>query len=86
LQLPTLLQEDGRLRLATFEYRISLREWQEQRVDELIEGDFWMVMKPAFKGQRTYIPFREGLIVEDREQWFTEEPFNVRTARQRAGE
>jgi hypothetical protein len=78
-----VLQPDGRLRLTAFEYMLGLRKWQKQEVDELLDGDFWVVMKPEFFGQRTYIPFRDGVVVEDREQWFTEEPFEVRMQRRR---
>jgi hypothetical protein len=73
-----LLQEDGRLKLVAFEYMLGLREWQRQEVGEQIEGDFWLVMKPEFFGQRTYVPFSDGVIVEDQEEWFTEEPFEMR--------
>lgn len=78
-----LLQLDGQLRLTTFEYMYSVRKWQKHAVDELLDGDFWLVMKRDFFGQRTYIPFRNGVVVEDREQWFTEEPFEVRMQRRR---
>jgi hypothetical protein len=67
-----LLQEDGRLRLVDFEHLIGLKEWFRQPVDELLEGDFWMVLKPEFFALRTYIPFKDGLLIEDREEWFTE--------------
>lgn len=73
-----VLEPDGRLRLTAFEYMLGLGKWQKQEVDELLDGDFWVVMKPEFFGQRTYIPFRDGAVVEDRDQWFTEEPFGVR--------
>jgi len=78
-----LLQSDGRLRLVAFEYMLGLRKWQTQEVDELLDGDFWLVMKPEFNAQRTYIPFRDGMVVEDQGEWFTEEPFEVRMQRRR---
>jgi hypothetical protein len=72
-----VLQEDGRLRLTAFEYLADLSDWQKQDVDELLVGDFRMVLAPEFFGRRTYVPFRDGAIVEDREEWFTEDPFEV---------
>ncbi len=81
-----VLEEDGRLRLVKFEYMLGLRKWQKQETDELLEGDFWIVMKPEFFGARTYIPFRKGVIVEDQKEWFTEEPFEVRRQRRKAEE
>jgi hypothetical protein len=73
-----VLQEDGCLRLMCFRHMVEIGEWQEQPVDELIAGDFWVVMKPDFDGLRTYIPFRRGRVVEDRSEWFTERPFHLR--------
>ena len=32
-----------------------------------------MVMKPEFYGLRTYVPFRDGVIVEDANKWVREE-------------
>jgi hypothetical protein len=76
-----ILQPDGRLKLTSFEYLLSIWEWQKQEIDELVGGDFWLVMKPNFDGDRTYMPFHEGVVVEDRGQWFTEEPPLVRKHR-----
>jgi hypothetical protein len=85
-----VLQPDGRLRLAVLEYMLSPSEWQKQEVgwqkqevDELLGGDFWAVLKPGFFGRRTYVPFRHGVVAEDHDQWFTEEPFAVRMQRRR---
>ncbi|MHC5537641.1 hypothetical protein ACYOEI_05355 [Singulisphaera rosea] len=76
-----VLERDGRLKLATFEYLISVREWQREEIDELLEGDFWMVMRPHFNADRIYIPFRESVVIEDRDRWLTEEPYLVRKHR-----
>lgn len=69
-----VLQADGRLRLECFEYPLDIENWRRQEVNELLVGDFWMLMTHVFFGPRTYVPFRDGAIVEDKEQWFTEEP------------
>src|SRR5262245_1902702 len=68
-----VLQPDGRLRLAVFEYPGALTDRRTQEVDELLAGDFWMVLKPEFEGLRTYVPFQDGVVVEDRAAWFNEE-------------
>jgi hypothetical protein len=44
-----------------------------EEVNEQLVGDFWIVMKEKFFGPRVYIPFRNGVIVKDRGQWFKEE-------------
>ncbi len=42
-------------------------------VNETLSGDFFMLMKPKFLGLRTYVPFRDGVIVEDVHEWVREE-------------
>jgi hypothetical protein len=42
-------------------------------VNETLRGDFFMVMKPKFFGLRTYVPFRDGVIVEDVNEWVRED-------------
>jgi hypothetical protein len=76
-----VLERDGRLRLRSFKFRIA-RTSRSQRVNEFIEGDFWMVLKRQFFAERTYVPFRDGIIVEDRSQWFTEESHKLRRKRE----
>ena len=73
-----VLQPDGRLNLALFEYMLSIHEWQKQEIGELLIGDFWMVLKPHFAGDRTYVPFYDGIVIEDQEKWIIEEPYIVR--------
>jgi hypothetical protein len=63
---------------------LSFLSWRKQQVNEGLTGDFWLVVKPDFYGERTYIPFRDGCIVEERSEWFTEEPFEVRRQRRRS--
>lgn len=75
-----VLQPDGRLKLDSFDVKSA----QRLVINELIDGDFWLVMKPWFHGLRTYIPFKAGYIVEEQVEWFTEEPFEERIKRDRA--
>jgi hypothetical protein len=44
-----------------------------EEVEEQLVGDFWIVMTEEFFGRRIYIPFRDGVIVKDRDQWNKEE-------------
>src|SRR4051794_38537942 len=43
-----VLQDDGRLRLLAYEHMLEDRKWQRQEVDELLAGEFWLVLKRAF--------------------------------------
>ena len=69
-----VLQEDGRLRLSRYEHLLKNDQWHKQEVDEMLVGDFWLVMKKEFFGTRTYVPFQAGVVVEDQGQWFNEAP------------
>lgn len=41
-------------------------------VHEVLEGDFWLVMKHAFMAPRTWVCFRRGLLVPDQRHWLHE--------------
>jgi hypothetical protein len=67
------LGPDGELVLEEYRYPTpSFRDWRRQAVGERLTGDFWLVMKPDFLGQRVYIPFLAGRIVEDKKAWVIE--------------
>lgn len=75
-----VLNNDGTLTLAAYEYmgfdqteegNTSLR-FDEDPVDQPIAGDFWLILRPHFyTDPTTFVPFRDGHIVEDRSQWIT---------------
>jgi len=68
------LTEEGRLVLKRYSYRHNIiGRWWPKRVNETLHGDFFMVMKPKFFGLRTYVPFRDGVIVEDMTEWVRED-------------
>ena len=41
--------------------------------EEVLTGDFWLVMKTGFDAPRLYVRFRDGQIVCDRVQWLYDE-------------
>lgn len=43
-----------------------------QRVHERLFGDFWLVMKSTFEGNRVYVPFRAGVVNENEDEWVIE--------------
>ena len=67
------LEPGGGLVLEEYQFLTgSFRRWGRQPVAERLTGDFWIVLKPTFFGQRVYVPFRGGRIVEDRGAWVIE--------------
>ena len=64
------LLADGRLCLQHYEYPFDPLQ-SDEAVEEILEGDFWLMMKSRFYGDCTYVPFREGRIVTDRSCWET---------------
>ena len=65
------LRADGRLILERYEYPFEDNR-QPDVVNELLEGDFFLVMKRRFKGPRTYIPFKSGVVVSHKDEWHAE--------------
>jgi len=69
------LTDKGRLVLVSYVYTIA--DIELTTVNETLEGDFYLVMKPDFHGIRTYVPFVNGLIVEDKSKWLHEESIEI---------
>jgi hypothetical protein len=67
-----VLKADGRLELRSFCRPVPGQAPRDEDVRIHLEGDFWLVMKPTFRGMRTYVPFKDGRIVTDRTQWLEE--------------
>ena len=75
------LNPDGTLTLVGYEYThlepttidgkesVSIQT-EEDAVNESVTGDFWMILRPHFYSDpSTFVPFRDGHIIEDRSQW-----------------
>lgn len=62
------LTEEGRLILMRYEYPFDPSQPADE-VNELLDGDFWLVMKESFYGDCTYVPFLDGRIQSDRQLW-----------------
>jgi hypothetical protein len=65
------LSPEGALTLIAFHYPLALGKPTVQ-VSERLEGNFWLVMKSHFEGDRVYIPFEAGMLVTDEQQWVIE--------------
>ena len=75
------LNPDGTLTLIGYEYMrlepttldgqgsVSI-QIDEDLVNESVTGDYWMILRPDFYSDTsTFVPFRDGHIIEDRSQW-----------------
>jgi hypothetical protein len=67
------LDESGSLTLVSYRYPLSLSKAKTESVNESLNGNFWMVLKPAFSAPRVYVPFIDGKIVEDESKWVVED-------------
>jgi hypothetical protein len=67
------LDEEGRLELVSYRYPLSLTKSTTESVGELLTGDFWLVLKHNFFGPRTYVPFKDGKLVEGESAWVVED-------------
>jgi hypothetical protein len=75
------LEPDGGILLEEFRFpNSSFRRWRQQYVGERLSGDFWLVLKPDFYGQRVYVPFRDGRVVEEKRSWVIQ-PYDGRLMR-----
>jgi hypothetical protein len=75
------LNFDGTLMLTCYEYTTMVPaivagkqsvaiDVEEDLVNQIICGDFWMIMRPDFYSDpTTFVPFHDGHIVEDRQLW-----------------
>jgi len=63
-----LLDPQGFLTLTGYHYVLAPHK-PFVPVNERLNGEFWMVMKPGFKALRTYVPFRESRVVLEQSQW-----------------
>lgn len=75
------LDSEGELELVSYRYPRSLTKTETEPVNEKLSGDFWLVLKHNFFGPRTYVPFKDGKIVEDESEWVVEEPRSRRMSR-----
>jgi len=75
------LDAHGELELVSYRYPLASSKSTTQAVHEKLSGDFWLVLKRNFFGPRTYVPFKDGKIIEDASTWFTESPRNRTTSR-----
>lgn len=64
------LRKDGKLYLVSYRYPFSKKD--EEIFEELLEGDFWLVMRPNFNAERVYVPFVNSTIITDRNKWIYE--------------
>ena len=67
------LSSDGQLILEKYVYPDLGEKRKPDIVNEIIVRDFFLIMKTEFSGNRTYVPFREGLVISNSEEWIIEQ-------------
>lgn len=74
------LRADGRLELIRYDYPLSKPKTGVD-ISEFLEGDFWMILKSDFKGDRVYVPFVAGRVNPDEAAWVVENNTALETVR-----
>lgn len=67
-----LLRTDGQLELVQFEYPSDSDHFMVDPINELFSGDFELCLAHFFGGPETLLPFRNGQVVTDRNEWEVE--------------
>jgi hypothetical protein len=73
------LDSSGRLTLESFEYPARSGPSTVERVDEELQGDFWMLMAPSFFDDRIGVPFSSGRVIDDKARWEYDRGFEQAT-------
>lgn len=60
------LKANGELLLEYYEFPQYINA-KPQVVNEILEGDFWLVMRESFN--YVYVPFRSGKVVSEKSEW-----------------
>lgn len=66
-----VLSHEGTITLVAFHYTVASEKLHVQ-ANEQLKGDFWLVMKSNFDGNRVYVPFESNVIVADEKRWVIE--------------
>ncbi len=65
------------LLLTGFQYPALLPEKIEpDEANELASGDFWLDLRPDFFGEYVYVPFIDGKLLANQEEWIFHKPYN----------
>ncbi len=65
------LSADGTITLDAYCFPFAPNK-PRQTVNERLSGDFWLIMKSTFEGNRVYIPFRSGVVNSNEAEWVIE--------------
>ena len=67
------LHPDGRLELVKYDFPYATKDAPAQICNAYFTGDFSITFRPFFFGPNTVVPFRDGMIVRDRDEWDIDE-------------
>ena len=63
------LSVEGRLILTQFYYFLSDGLGESDALLEELQGDFYLEFRTHFEGDQLYVPFVDGKVIDDQEQW-----------------
>ena len=63
------LNAEGRLILTQFYYFLPDGLGESDALLEELQGDFYLEFRTHFEGDQLYVPFTDGKVIDDQEQW-----------------
>lgn len=63
------LSAEGRLILTKFYYFLPDGLGESDAFLEELHGDFYLEFRTHFEGEQLYVPFADGKVIDDQEQW-----------------
>lgn len=63
------LSAEGRLILTRFHYFLPKGLGESDALLEELQGDFYLEFRTHFEGDQLYVPFADGKVIIDQEQW-----------------
>ncbi|MCZ8528305.1 hypothetical protein [Alteromonas sp. PRIM-21] len=63
------LSAEGRLILTQFYYFLPDGLGESDALLEELQGDFYLEFRTHFEGDQLYVPFTDGKVIDDQEQW-----------------
>lgn len=63
------LTSAGEIVLIKFEYPYGRTPREPDDASEVLKGDFWLQFRTEFFGDKLFVPFKNGMLVTDKNEW-----------------